>query len=186
VSEAISRRASIARPRSARENPRDRHPDTGRPGRPRPQRRQRRSVRRLRPAGPKLSVAATGLVGPPRDLSRPALAHRRLDPPGTGSRRRLRTSCRDHADQAHGVAMKQAYLQLWHAPETCARREAIHRMGSATGPGRFAAHRPVRGAGRGSPSRQSALQPFCIARMAQNASKREMGDSPVRSRAIGS
>jgi phytoene dehydrogenase-like protein len=38
----------------------------------------------------------------------PALAHRRFDPPGSGSRRRLRTSCRDHADQAQGVAMKQA------------------------------------------------------------------------------
>jgi phytoene dehydrogenase-like protein len=98
----------------------------------------------------------------------------RFDPPGSGSRRRLRTSCRDHADQAQGVAMKQA------------RGETIHRMGYAAGPGRFVAHCPVRGAGRGSPTRQSALHPFCIARTAQNASKREMGDSPGRSRAIGS
>ena len=44
-------------------------------------------------------VASTRLVGPPCDPGRPALAHRRLDPPGCGSRRRLRTSRRDHADR---------------------------------------------------------------------------------------
>ena len=126
-----------ARSRSARQDPRDRRPDAGRPARPQPQRRQRRSVRRLRRAGPELSVAATGLVGPPRDPGRPALAHRRLDPPGSGSRRRLRTSRRDRADQAQVAAVKQAYLhlQLWLAPETCTRREAIHWMGYAAGPG---------------------------------------------------
>jgi len=51
----------------ARQNPRDRRPDTGRPARSQPQRRQRRPVRRLRRAGPELAVAATGLVRPPRD-----------------------------------------------------------------------------------------------------------------------
>ena len=136
-SDARARPDRAARSRSARQDPRDRRPDAGRPARPQPQRRQRRSVRRLRRAGPELSVAATGLVGPPRDPGRPALAHRRLDPPGSGSRRRLRTSRRDRADQAQVAAVKQAYLhlQLWLAPETCTRREAIHWMGYAAGPG---------------------------------------------------
>jgi hypothetical protein len=78
---------------------------------------------------------ATGLVGPPRNPGRPALAHRRLDPPGSGSRRRLRPSRRDHADQAQGVAIRQSYLWLqWLALETCARGKAIHRMGTPPDP----------------------------------------------------
>ena len=68
-------------PRISRQNSRDRRPDAGRSVRPQPQRRQRRSVRRLRRAGPEFSMAASRLIGPPRDPGRPALAHRRLNPP---------------------------------------------------------------------------------------------------------
>jgi hypothetical protein len=134
---------------------------------------------------------AACLIGPPGNPGRPALAHRRLDPPGSGSRRRLRPSRRDHADKAQGVAIRQSYLWLLSlAPMACAgdlcTGQGHPPDGYAAVPGRFVAHCPVRGAGRGSPSCQSALHPFCIARSAQNASKRETGDSPVRSRAIGS
>jgi hypothetical protein len=97
-------------------NQRDRRPDAGRPARPQPNAVSGDPYRGSARAGPELSVAATGLVGPPRDPSRPALAHRRLDPPVSGPRRRLRTSRlevpkygaqppnRRHAGMTHGKA----------------------------------------------------------------------------------
>jgi hypothetical protein len=64
------------------------------------------ALRRLCRAGPEPSMAPTRLVGPPRDPGWPALAHRRFDPSGSGSRRRLRASRRDHANQAQGVVIR--------------------------------------------------------------------------------
>jgi hypothetical protein len=92
-----------------------------------------RSVRRLRRAGPELSVAATGLVGPPRDPDRPALAHRRLDPPGSGSRRRLRTwahlkRCGDSLDAGHRHAIQQAVVRAIEATEISILRRGRHQL----------------------------------------------------------
>ena len=50
-------------------------------------------------------MATTGLIGSPRDYDWPALAYRGIHPSGSWSRRRLRASGCEYANQAENMAI---------------------------------------------------------------------------------